>query len=121
MLRQLIKFTSNFTPDIVNRYSNAFVDLFANGKTQIIKNLLRMVKEIFDMGKTLNVERAVYVFLPILLKKSSTDLGHIKEMSQQALTSFSDNCGYDISFVSTSFFIQSPPAIAAIRALRFRK
>lgn len=121
MLRQLIKFTSNFTPDIVNRYSNAFVDLFANGKTQIIKNLLRMVKEIFDMGKTLNVERAVYVFLPILLKKSSTDLGHIKEMSQQALTSFSDNCGYDISFVSTSFFIQLLPAIAAIRALKFRK
>ncbi len=56
------------------------------------------------MGKTINVERAVYVFLPILLKKSSTDLGHIKDMSQTALTSFSNNCGYDISFVSNIVF-----------------
>lgn len=55
------------------------------------------------MGKQVNVERAVYVFLPILLKKSSTDLGHIKQMSQQALTSFADNCGYDISFVSNLY------------------
>lgn len=103
MLRQIIKQDSTLIPDIVNRYSNALVDLFANGKTQIIKNLLRMVKEVFDIGSTVNVERAVYVFLPILLKKSSTDLGHIKEMSQQALTSFSNNCGYDISFVSKSY------------------
>jgi len=43
--------------------------------------------------------------LPILLKKSSTDLGHIKDMSQQALTSFSNNCGYDASFVSKFCFI----------------
>lgn len=37
-----------------------------------------MVKEVFDQGKQTNVEKAVYLFLPILLKKSSTDLGHIK-------------------------------------------
>lgn len=78
MLRQIIKYNPTFIADIVNRYSNPFVDLFTNGKTQIIKNLLRMVKEIFDIGKQVNVERAVYVFLPILLKKSATDLGHIK-------------------------------------------
>lgn len=78
MLRQIIKYNPDFTNDIVNRYSNAFVDLFVNGKTQIIKNLLRMVKEIFDIGNNNNVEKAVYLFLPILLKKSSTDLGHIK-------------------------------------------
>lgn len=94
MLRQIHKFYPNYIPDIVNRYSNAFLDLFANGKTQITKNLLRMVKEIFDQGQQVNVEKAVYTFLPILLKKSSTDIGHIKEMSQQVLTSFSNNCGY---------------------------
>jgi len=44
MVRQIMKYQPNFIPDIVNRYSNPFVDLFANGKTQIIKNLLRMVK-----------------------------------------------------------------------------
>lgn len=105
MLRRIIKHQPNFIPDIMNQYSNAFVDLFANGKTQIIKNLLRMVKEVFDHGQNTNVERAVYIFLPILLKKSSTDLGHIKEMSQQALVSFSNNCGYDISFVSKFYVI----------------
>lgn len=104
MLRQIIKYNPTFIPDIVHRYSNPFVDLFINGKTQIIKNLLRMVKEIFDNGKTCNLEKAVYVFLPILLKKSSTDLGHIKEMAQHVLTSFSNNCGYDASFVSNFWY-----------------
>lgn len=78
MLRQIIKEYPSYTGDIVNRYSTPFVDLFSNGKTQIIKNLLRMVKEIYDHGSTVNVEKAVYVFLPILLKKASTDIGHIK-------------------------------------------
>lgn len=78
MLRQVIKYYPTYAPDIVQRYCMPFVDLFANGKTQIIKNLLRMVKEIFDLGAKVNVEKAVYVFLPILLKKASTDLGHIK-------------------------------------------
>lgn len=52
------------------------------------------------MGQAVNVEKAVYAFLPVILKKSSNDIGHIKEMSQQVLTSFSSNCGYEISFVS---------------------
>jgi len=55
MIRQIIKYSPNFIPDIVNRYSNPFVDLFTNGKTQIIKNLLRMVKEVFDHGKDSNL------------------------------------------------------------------
>lgn len=107
MVRQIAKHDPTLIPDLINRYSNAFVDLFASGKTQLVKNLLRMVKEIFDVGSQVNVERAVYVFLPILLKKSSTDLGHIKEMSQQALTSFSNNCGYPISYVSNFWLIFS--------------
>lgn len=100
MIRQINKYHPNYAPDVINRYSNALVDLFGQGKTQITKNLLRLVKELFDMGQTINVERAVYAFLPIILKKSSNDIGHIKEMSQQVLTSFSNNCGYEISFVS---------------------
>lgn len=103
MVKRILKYHSNFTIDIINRYNNAFVELFTNGKTQIIKNLLRMVKEVFDLGQQMNVEQGVYIFLPIILKKSSNDLGHIKEMSQQVLTSFSNNCGYDISFASNYF------------------
>lgn len=109
-IRKINKFHPDFTNDIVQRYSNAFVDLFATGKTQVIKNMLRMVNEIFDMGQQINVEKAVYTFLPIILKKASTDLGHIKEMSQLILTSFAMNCGYDISFKSNSHLIQWPPA-----------
>lgn len=41
------------------------------------------------MGRQVNVEKAVYPFLPLLLKKSVTEIGHIKEMSQLVLTSFS--------------------------------
>ena len=44
MLRQINKFHPNFIPDVIDRYSNALLDLFSNGKTQIIKNLLRFVK-----------------------------------------------------------------------------
>lgn len=46
------------------------------------------------MGQNVNVEKAVYSFLPIIIKKSANDLGHIKEMSQHVLTSFTNNCGY---------------------------
>lgn len=94
MIRQINKFHPNFIPDVINRYSNALVDLFAKGKTQITKNLLRLVKQVFDMGQNVNVEKAVYSFLPIIIKKSANDLGHIKEMSQHVLTSFTNNCGY---------------------------
>lgn len=89
---------------MIDRYSSAIVDLFNGGKTQIIKNLLRLVKEIFDMGRQINVEKAVYPFFPIILKKSSKDIGHIKSMSQSVLRSFASNCGYDISF--KSIFLQ---------------
>lgn len=102
MLRQINKFYPQYIPDVVNRYSNALLDLFNLGKTQIIKNILRFIKEIFDKGQEFNVEKAVYPFLPLLIKKSATEIGHIKEMSQLVLASFSDNCGYNISFISNS-------------------
>lgn len=101
MVRQINKFFPQYIPDVMNRYSNQILKLLEKGKTQIIKNIMRLLKEVFDMGKDVCVEKAVYYFLPVLLKKAATDIGHIKEMSQLLLTSFSDNCGYDISFVST--------------------
>ncbi len=78
MLRQINKYFSQFIPDVVNRYSNALLDLLNNGKTQIVKNILRFIKEIFDRGQEVNIEKAVYPFLPLLLKKSVTELGHIR-------------------------------------------
>ena len=44
-LRKINKIHPDFTSDIVQRYSNAFVDLFSTGKTQVIKNMLSMVNQ----------------------------------------------------------------------------
>ena len=98
MIRQINKFFPQYIPDVIDRYGGVLVDLFNHGKTQIYKNILRLIKEVFDMGQQINVEKAVLPFLPLLLKKSVTEIGHIKEMSQLVLASFSENCGYNISF-----------------------
>lgn len=55
VIRQINKFQPNYIPDVVNRYSNSLSHLFATKKPQMMKNLLRMLKEIFDMGKQINV------------------------------------------------------------------
>ena len=34
------------------------------------------------------------MFLPTLLKKASTDIGHMKELAQEVIVSLSNNCGY---------------------------
>ena len=72
MIRKINKFFPQHISDVVSRYSNALVDLFTHGKTQISKNILRLIKEIFDRGQEVNVEKAVYPFLPLLLRKSAT-------------------------------------------------
>lgn len=72
MIRQINKFYPQYIPDVVSRYADPLLDLFNHGKTQIYKNILRLVKEVFDMGQQVNVEKAVYPFLPLLLKKSIT-------------------------------------------------
>ena len=104
MVRQINKFYPQYIPDVIDRYGKPIHDLFEVKKTQISKNILRMMKEIFDMGKQINVEKAIYAFLPPLLKKSGTEIGHIKEMSQLVLASLAENCGYDISIVSNIFY-----------------
>lgn len=78
MLRQIIKFYPIHIIDIIEKYSTTLAELFTNRKTQIEKNLLRLLKEIFDHGPDKDVSKAITVFVPILLKKAPTDLGHIK-------------------------------------------
>ena len=55
---------------------------------------MKLIKELFDAGQQINVEKAVYAFLPLLIKKASTEIGSIKTMVQEVLTAFSNNCGY---------------------------
>jgi hypothetical protein len=47
-------------------------DLLTTGKTLLVKNIFKLIKELFDAGQQINVEKAVFVFLPILIKKAST-------------------------------------------------
>lgn len=48
----------------------------------------------------LNVEKCVFAFTGMLIKKSATEHGHLQKMAKEALEEFVNNCGYDISFVS---------------------
>lgn len=59
----------------------------------------------FLNGQAINVEKAVYIFLPVLIKKASTDIGNMKLLAQEVLTVFSNNCGYECSLVSNYLFI----------------
>jgi len=62
---------------------------------------------LFDAGQQVNVEKAVFAFLPVLIKKAATDIGYMKNSAQEVLTSFSCNCGYEISFTSKNLFYHS--------------
>ena len=105
MIRQINKYYQQYIPNVINRYGKTINEIFENGKTQINKNILRLIKEIFDVGKQVNIEEPIMIFLPTLLRKSGTEIGHMKEMSQLVLASFAENCGYDISFMSSYFII----------------
>ena len=50
--------------DMMQRYDKAILEIITKGKTQMLKNIFRMLKEIYLMGKTVNVEFCVYAFLP---------------------------------------------------------
>ena len=71
----------------------------------VAKNVTCLIHEIFSIGKNINVETSVEQFLPVLIKKAATDIGKCKQMDQQVLTSFCNNCGYDVSFDSKNFVI----------------
>jgi hypothetical protein len=58
------------------------LDLLSTGKTLLVKNIFKLVKEWFDAGQQVNVEKAVIVFLPVLIKKASTDIGNMKTSAQ---------------------------------------
>ena len=104
-MRKINKYHSEFIPDILERFSSIILDLFNTGKTLLVKNILKLIKEMFDAGQQINVEKAVYAFLPVLIKKAATEIGNMKTIVQEVLTSFSANCGYDISFISKTYVL----------------
>jgi hypothetical protein len=88
--------------EVVSRYLTVICDLISNGKTQVVKNVFMLIREIFARGKMLNVEKCVLTFVGLLIKKVASEHGHIQKLAREALDDFVGNCGYDISFVSKS-------------------
>ena len=81
-LRKINKYHPEFVPTIIDRFSSIILDLMSTGKTLLVKNILKLIKELFDAGAQVNVEKAVVVFLPVLIKKAATDIGHMKTSAQ---------------------------------------
>jgi hypothetical protein len=47
------------------------LDLFTNGATQNVKNILHLLREVFQHGSRMNLEVIVAAFLPLLIKKAA--------------------------------------------------
>lgn len=101
-LRSIVKHNPTLASDVVTRYSANAMDLINTGKTQLVKNVLSLIKETFRLGKYVNVEKCVDSFVRVLIKKSANEHGLLKEMTDQALFEFTANCGYDVSFMITT-------------------
>lgn len=71
MIRSISKFYPQYIPDIFARYGHVIVDLLTHGAPLIIKNILKLLGEIFSCGDQVNLEGCITVFLPMLIKKAS--------------------------------------------------
>jgi hypothetical protein len=47
------------------------LDLFTNAATQNVKNILHLLREVFQQGRRMNLETIVAAFLPLLVKKAA--------------------------------------------------
>ena len=55
MIRAICKAYPQHTNDIFVKYGMVLLELFNNGTTQNVKNILKLLKEIFLKGQTMNV------------------------------------------------------------------
>ena len=102
-------------PNILDSFGLSILDLLNSGKSLLVKNILLLIKQMFTNGQAINVEKAVYIFLPVLIKKASTDIGSMKLLAQEVLIVFSQNCGYECSLVSNFLFSQLLLGLLRIR------
>jgi hypothetical protein len=68
-LRSINRFWPESSIEVTNRYLTSICDLINNGKTQVVKNVFLLIREIFARGKMLNVEKCVLTFVGLLIKK----------------------------------------------------
>lgn len=82
MIRSICKNFPQYIPDIFAKYGPAVLDLISHPTTQLLKNMLLMLKEIFAHGVEVNLQGCVAAFLPLMAKKAAMDSGVMKEMCQ---------------------------------------
>lgn len=95
MIRGICKAYPQHIPDIFGKYGMTLLDLFNNGATQNLKNIIKLLSEVFEQGQTINIETLVSGFLPLIVKKAANEsAGQIKDACQELLTMISSKCLY---------------------------
>jgi hypothetical protein len=54
-LRKINKFHPEFVPTIIDSFSETILELLSTGKPLLVKNIFRLLKELFDAGQQVNV------------------------------------------------------------------
>lgn len=73
MIRAICKFYPQHIPDIFGKYGMVLLELFNNSATQNIKNIIKLLSEIFEQGQNINIETLVSGFLPAIIKRAATE------------------------------------------------
>jgi hypothetical protein len=95
MIRAICKFYPQHIPDLFGKYGMTLLELFNNGATQNIKNIIKLLSEIFEQGQNLNIENLVSGFLPAVIKRAAAEsTGLLKEACQQLMMIISSKCCY---------------------------
>ena len=55
MIRSICKFHPQHTPNLFTHYGPVLLDLFTHGATQLVKNILRLLIEVFRTGEQVEV------------------------------------------------------------------
>ena len=78
MIRSICKYYPQHITDIFVKYGMTLIEQFTNGTTLNIKNIFKLLREVFMQGRDLNIETLSAAFLPLIVKKAANDSGQIK-------------------------------------------
>lgn len=72
MIRAICKTYPQHINDLFGKYGMTLLEIFNNGTTLNIKNILKLLTEIFLLGKNIDIETLVAAFLPLIAKKAAS-------------------------------------------------
>jgi len=99
-LRILNKYYKNDINKLFMMFAPQILKMLEGERTNITKNCLLFVTEIFKNGKTVQIAKEIIEkVIPILMQKGICEKGFIKDAAKAALSEFTLNCLYDYSFI----------------------